>query len=291
MKVIKQIVLSSLLPLFAIILLRDPKTSSKAIASGLTLCAGGVLSTLFPLFVISELWINLGQSNKISRLLEPLMTRAFHVPRETSSAFLLGAIGGYPLGAKTICKLYKDDVLNKQQAEYALFFCCNAGPAFIIGVIGVTLFQSVLIGATLWGIHLLSVILIGILFRPKPTDIYIKENALNQIHEFFPALTTSISNGGKTAIHVCTFILFFSILTEYLRILLPSSVPITLFLASMELVGGCIRLGSTGLSQENVFVLSAALVGWGGMCVHCQTMSLLFDAELSSKFCSPWVVA
>ena len=283
MKRIKQFALCCLLPLFSIILLRDPETSSKAIASGLSLCAGGVLSTLFPLFVISELWVNLGYSSKVSRFLEPLMSRAFHVPGETSSAFFLGAIGGYPLGAKTICQQHKDNILTKQEAEYALVFCCNAGPAFLIGVIGVTLFQSIQIGVSLWGIHLLSAALIGILFRPKRTAIYVKQDTAYQIREFLPALTTSISSGGKTTIHVCTFILFFAILTEYLRILLPSSVPTTLFLASMELAGGCLRLGNTGLSQEIVFVLCAGLVGWGGLCVHCQTMTLLSDAELSSK--------
>ena len=283
MKRIKQFALSSSLPLFAIILLRDPETSSKAIASGLSFCAGSVLSTLFPLFVISELWINLGFSNKISRLLEPLMTRAFHMPGETASAFLLGAIGGYPLGAKTICQLYKDNILKKQEAEYALFFCCNAGPAFLIGVIGVTLFQSILIGSILWGLHLMSAILTGILFRPQQKAIYVKQSTSCQIREFLPALTASISNGGKTTIQVCMFILFFSILTEYFHTLLPASISSTLLLASMELAGGCLRLGSAGLSQEIAFVLCSGLVGWGGLCVHCQTMTLLFDVELSSR--------
>ena len=55
----------------------------------------------------------------------------------------------------------------------------------------------------------------------------------------------------------------------------------------ISMVSGCAYLlylqGGKGLSQETVFVICAGLLGWGGLCVHCQTVSLLQKNGLFSR--------
>ena len=50
---------------------------------------------------------------------------------------LLGVTGGYPLGADAVARLRRSGALTREQAERALAFCNNSGPAFLVGAAGV----------------------------------------------------------------------------------------------------------------------------------------------------------
>ena len=269
--------------LCAVILFRFPEYAVHAVSTGLRVCAGTVIPALFPFFVLTDLWIRLGNNNKLLDHISPIMTKVFHAPGVVSSAFLLGAISGYPIGAQTIATLHIQKQLSKQDAEQALFFCCNAGPAFVFGILGAALFHSAMIGAALWAIHLLSAIFLGFLFRPEHTANISVTDTRQKQEPFLPALTQAIQNGGATAIRISIFIVFFSILAEYLQHLFPPSLISTILLGSLELASGTVRLGQSGISQETAFVISAGLLGWGGLCVHCQTVSILHAAHLDEK--------
>jgi len=279
----KRILPGMLMFLSAALLLLAPERSAEAISQGLRVCTASILPVMFPFFVWSELWIQMGFSKTICRFLGPVTEKFFHLPQEATSALILGAIGGYPAGAQVTTTLYGSGQLTKAEAEATLLFCNNAGPAFIIGVLGGGLFQNIVIGLALWTIHLFAAWIPGFLFRPK--EIPSKREAISEENRrsFISALTEAIDHAGQTTFHVCVFILLFSILFQQLHALMPKSVFTTVLLGSLELAGGCSRLGALGLSQETAFVICAGLLGWGGLCVHCQTVSLLGQTDLCTR--------
>ena len=150
----------------AVMFLLHAQTSASAIVNGLQICCKSILPSLFPFFVVTNLWISLGYGEQLSCAAAPIMTRMFHLPGAAASALVLSCCGGYPVGAQTIVSLYGTKQISKNDAEQALLFCNNAGPAFVFGILGGTLFHSILLGAALFLIHLISALLIGFLFRP-----------------------------------------------------------------------------------------------------------------------------
>lgn len=274
-----------LLPL-GLLLLLMPEPAATGLQTGLSLCAGAVLPGLFPFFIWSELWIRSGGAELAAQLAAPVMERLFHLPGAAASAFLLGAVGGYPTGARTVARLYEEQRLTAQQSEQALHFCNNAGPAFLITVAGTAL-GGVQAGALLYGIHLAAAILTGLLLRPaqqppaaeaapKPSS---KEPLSRQI-------TLSIASGGQTAIQVCMFVLCFSLITAYGVSLLPNVLPGSfraVLLSPLELAGGIRLLTQSALSPRLQFSLCAAVAGFGGLCVYWQSLSLLAAAGLSGR--------
>ena len=122
-----------------------PQPSMEAAKSGLALCYNVIIPSLFPFFVLSSLVVELGLAGYLGRLLEGLMRPLFHVSGACASAFALGFIGGYPVGAKTAISLYENGMCTKTEAERLLAFCNNSGPAFILGVVGAGVFALSLI--------------------------------------------------------------------------------------------------------------------------------------------------
>lgn len=271
-----------------VLLLLHPEVSRTAIETGLLVCSRSILPALFPFFVVSDLWISLGIGGRLSRLAAPITERIFHLPGSIASALTLGAVGGYPVGALTIAELYTHGVLCRKDAEHALLFCNNAGPAFIFGILGGTVFQNPGIAAALWGIHLAGSFLLGFLFRPAHQPAFtpwseVETKSLSP----FSALTSAIAKAGETAIQICVFVLFFSVLCSHLASMLPLSIQtspwFSVFLGALELAGGAGKLAAAAIPGTWKFVISAGLLGWGGLCVHCQTLTALNRAGLSSR--------
>ena len=84
-----------------------PKEAVEAASGGLELCLNVIIPSLFPFFVISTLAVELGLAEKMGRLIQPVMRRLFNVSGACASAFVLGFVGGYPVGARTAIALYE----------------------------------------------------------------------------------------------------------------------------------------------------------------------------------------
>ena len=96
------------------------------------------------------------------------MNVLFRVNGSCAAALVLGLIGGYPVGAKAAADLYRNGRCNESEARRLLGFCNNAGPSFLIGVVGAGIFQSAKLGLLLEGIHIFSALLIGLLYHFLP---------------------------------------------------------------------------------------------------------------------------
>ena len=123
-------------------LLCYPGEAVDAASKGLELCLNVIIPSLFPFFVISTLTVELGLAQKMGRIIEPMMRRIFNVSGACASAFVLGFVGGYPVGAKTAIALYERGECSRREAERLLSFCNNSGPAFILGVVGTSVFAD-----------------------------------------------------------------------------------------------------------------------------------------------------
>lgn len=290
MSVILKKVVGSLPLLFIILLaaclLLFPEITAAGAQKGLQICARSIIPALFPFFVVTNLWCSLGYAEKLGAFTAPVMRKLFHLPGNAASALTLGLIGGYPVGAQAVLRQYEKGELRKKEAEHLLLFCNNAGPAFIFGIAGAKIFQSTLIGLVLYLIHACSAVLLGIIFRGRRTDFRLRSKEDISKPSIAAAITEAIRQAGHTAIQVCIFVVFFAVLSSYLTFFLPgkwtNSVPIRFLLGTLELAGGAV-LFSEFQNKTISFCLVSFMLGWGGLCVFFQTMSLLDESDLSKK--------
>jgi len=278
----KRLVQSALLLISGWILLSSPEISRQAVQAGLAVCCRTILPALFPFLILTKLWIGLQLDQPLQAVLQPVMERIFHNPG-AASAWVLGSVGGYPVGAQIIAQLYDEKVLSRDEACHALLFCCNAGPAFVIAVIGSGLFQNLWIGAILFMIHLLASGVVGIIFRPPKNTSRKKSNIRKAGINPSLLFAQSVSSASETALQICAYVLVFSILQLHLQQILPNNLITMLFLCALELAHGTAILEEMSLSPLLTFLISAALLGWGGLCIYGQTHSILSKSKLPGK--------
>ena len=256
-----------------VLLLWRSAVAAEAVRRGLTLCARSVIPALFPYFVVSGLFISLGFADGVGRRLEPLTRRLFGVGGAGASAFFLGLLGGYPVGGRTVGQLYRAGRLSKGEAERLLAFCNNAGPSFILGVVGVGCFGSLRTGIYLYLVHAFSAVLVGILFRKK-APVSGQKVRYSVAFEPIAAFVRAVGEAAEGMVRLCGFVVFFLVILALITDLTGLNHPVLLGLA--ELTTGVTALEG----RPGDLVWAAALLGWGGLSVHGQTAAVLSDTDL-----------
>ena len=271
------------------------KAVSAAMTQALTLCVQVLLPSLFPFFVLSSMVISTGVIQRLSTRLEKPFQWLFGLPGSFGAALLLGAAGGYPVGAKTIATLYQQGQCSKRDAEKALRFCNNAGPAFLISAVGASLLQDPHAGLNLYAVHVLSALIIGFIYR-KNTD-HVKYHGITADHMRSTATISlflrAVTDAFSSFLNVSAFVLIFSVISTMLQQLplidslhcLPGGGILWygLLAGFLELTSGVAWLTQGGLPPSILLPALSFLCGWGGCSVQFQTISLLHDAGLSCR--------
>lgn len=259
---------------FAAALLLRPADASRAVQNGLSLCGRTVIPALFPLFAVTAFLLRSGAAQLLQPLCAPLMIPLFRLRGICAVPLLAGLVGGYPTGAKTAAELYQQGSLTRSEAELLLGFCNNCGPGFLLGFVGGAL-GSPRLGVYLLLIHTAAALITGMILcrlprQPEPPPLPCSLPVLNP--SIPKAFTASVSSALTSTLGICAYVVLFQTAAALLPALPPAVI------GSVEMVSGITALphGCTG------FVTAAALVGWGGCSVHCQTMAVTED--LSVRF-------
>ncbi len=267
----------------AFCLLCYPSVVSKGITDGLFLCSGVVIPSLFPFMVLSSFLVKSGFCNKIGHFLEPLTKTLFKLPGCTAGVIFMSLIGGFPVGAKMTYEMFENKQITKFQAKRMMLFCINAGPAFVINAVGYAMFGSSKIGVIIFASLCISSILIGIVTafteNNEECEIICSPTIKNDA-KISRAITDSASDGAQAIFSVCVWVILFSCLGAIIS-LPPISESIATFIKCiLEVTSGC-KVASESVSIPTI----AFVLGWSGLCVHCQIMRYLQGVEINlSKF-------
>lgn len=252
----------------------------------LSICYEMIIPTLFPFFICSSVLVYSGFCSSLSKLFAPVMRPVFGIDPNAAAPFLLGIISGYPMGALTACQLYEASYLSKSDAEKLLAFCNNSGPLFILGSVGIGLYQNPGIGGLLYLTHILAALSVGIIFRPygrgayKPPKTVITVEKTGSGELFSKALQGSVIS----ILNVCGAVMFFGIISKLLLGFVScGSETRSLLLGMCEFATGCSAVSGLGVPLGFRIVMTAFIIGFGGFSVHMQVLGAVSPYGLSMK--------
>ena len=233
----------------------------EAVRQGLNLCARSVVPALFPYMVMVNFLISSGLFRRVPCGVQ---------------AFLLGALGGYPMGTKTIASLCRSGQFSPQEATRLAPVCNNCSPAFCIFLVGQTVFHSTLAGIVLYAAQLVSALILWAVFRPNTSPRALRLTI--QRPSLSSALVGSVQNAALNTLYLCGFVVLFQVVL----FLLSRSVHLTqpFLIGLIELTNGVVLLDG---AHRVSFVAAAFLVSFGGLCTAAQTMAVLGEAGVPCK--------
>lgn len=269
-------------PLLGVVLfLCFPAEAASGVRDGLRQVGTRLIPALFPIQVSAACLVRMEPTANADRFKPQGSFRLPGLPGRFALPILLGLLGGYPLGAQLTATFCRKRVLTRMEAIRLSAVCNNAGPAFLIGVLGGILRDPVL-GAALFLIHFISLLLVGFLLRPMPEPSPSRAARGQRPNKcgFFQILPEAIGDCALSMLRLAGSVVFFRSVWACVEAVLPISFLPPVLRAGLsgflELAGGSELLRE--LPTSSAFPLAAFLSGWGGLCVHLQA-ALFFRSE------------
>ncbi len=315
---LKKYLLPLIFLLFTICLVLFSNSNLTAAKTGLNLWATSVIPSLFPFFVATELLSKTDIPRILGRFLNVFMKPLFNIRGEGSFAFIMGIISGYPVGAKIAVNFRQNNVLSKPECERLLSFTNNSGPLFIIGTVGISMFGSSTIGFLLFTTHILACLTVGFIFRfwKRQSNNYIE---LNSVESNLPVkakrvsfsnlgeiLGESITSATSTIMMIGGFVVLFSVIISIFKssniintcsaliapcfdiLHIPNAFASPLLTGLLEITNGISLIASIPIKSISInIILTAFLLGFGGISIFLQVLSITSKTDLSIK---PYII-
>lgn len=251
--------------LFIILIISEPQTCTDGAARGILLCGRVIIPSLFP-FTVCVLFIMKTGILSYASFLTPLSKKIFRLTGEQFAVMLLSFIGGYPIGAKLISEMYRQNKVSAKNAELMVNYCVNAGPAFIVIAVGSAVYSSKRIGYILLFSHIAASFLIALSFRMflKADDIKAVSN--RQKIGVSDNFVLSVSDAASAVFGICSYVILFSAVSAYLQKFSYKIIILKYLRCFLEV--------TVGVSSVKNLIAASFLLGFAGLCIWCQVLSV-----------------
>ena len=275
--------------LFALLLINHSFASAEVIKS-LKICTSILIPSLFPLTVVSEIMTESGTVAKITYGISRLFSKILGVSKAATVPYFIGLCGGYTPSCKSAALLYRSGKISKGDFESIIAISSMPSLAFITGFVGIGIFNNSTIGWILWVITIISTLFLGIInkfFFSTDLDIHpLITNDKTSSIKLSQITVKAIVHAAYAMLIICACVVFFSVLISVLKICMDhfqiTEQAKNIILGTLEITNGinaCIDIENTYLR-----VLGCSFfIGWSGVCVHFQVISLCEDANISFK--------
>lgn len=252
------------------VILRPEGPMSGAKAS-VELCLGTLIPSLFPLFVLNRMLVSSGAAVRFFARFGKPFAKLFRLPPAAAAAVVLGLLSGYPTGAKIAEELYEKEIITNSELRLLTSFCNNAGPIFITGSVGAGMLGNSKAGIFLLIVHIVSAMLVGLIFSLGAEKSVGKTYCpIQQNRSAAELFTNSVTSSCADISVICGYVIFFGMLMSYANQKTAAGKAVCML---FEMTNACRILAASG--GKLCLPLISATLGWGGLCVHAQSFSVI----------------
>lgn len=269
---LKNFIIYILIILFGILSVIMSGQVSKEISTALNRCLVVIIPSLFSFMVFSDLVLKSGCYKVICKPFSLISKYIFKMDSNLFFVFLLGNICGYPIGFKLINNLFSQGKISKLTAEIMSCYCYASGPSFVIGLVGITIFSSKIIGFVIFFANFLSNAVIAIVLNHAVEAPKLKEVSSDKAKI---SIVESVQSASKSILMICTMIIMFASVIGILKGINFFELIKFDILPLLEVT----YVVDMAISGDIIPVISA-LISFGGVCVLFQLEALSHGISL-----------
>ncbi len=265
-----------------ILMILNPQIILTGAKNGIILWYKGILPSLLPYMIISNLMIMSGVSDSLSILTKPF-TRLLRVSDSSSFAIISGILFGYPACAASCIALYQKGQTDSKTATLITSCFNNISPAFISGYVCMEILNDVSLIPKILVLFYISLLLSTIVIRltvfhdyakPHTQKISVYKSSGNL---FDNAIMSAITN----IIKLCGYIVIFSIVAGII-----TKLPLkynSIVCALIEITTGLNAMNSTIANKILLIVLILSALSFGGISGIFQTFGIDTEGIIDRK--------
>ncbi len=256
-----------------------PTEFATGVKAGITLLGESVIPALFPFMVLSTYLADNPVTQTFFSLLHKFSKKVFNVSGVSLIAPVTGMLGGYPIGAQAVARLFEGNLISQDEAHRLLCWSINPSPTFVITFLGKFLLGNIACGTIMYASNILASLTIGVFVRflgSNDKDVAFKRHYVDKKNIFVNAVATSC----KAMLSICGWVLLFSAFSNGINNLIRSEAISTFLKTVSEVSVGCNTAVQEGLSLPII----CAIIGFGGFAVIFQIAPYLERCNFKLKY-------
>lgn len=268
LKKIKPIIACILSCIIGILLISDSNGNAVTIQRCIYVCLDSLIPSLFCFMLFSSVLIKSGIGELIAKPLWFIFKHIIKVDSKLFSVFILSQIGGYPIGVRLLSELYYEYPQYKKKYNNALAYCYNSGPAFVVGIVGIGIYNDIYAGLIVFLSCLAANTLAAVVLNIHSDIVHNGKTVFSLSSD---DLSSSLISTAKAMLNIALPILLFNSVTELINFictnLLDFQLPATI-LSFIEIT----NIKSSGTIYS--IPITTAMISFGGLCVIYQIFTL-----------------
>lgn len=242
-----------------------------------------VFITIFPFIILCDILIYFNYHLFIKKIFGKFINKIFNIDSNTSIIFILSILTSHPNNAIYIKNLLDNKIIDINTANKILIYSYFPSIAFVIGVIGISLYDSFKVGLILWIICFINNIMIGLLLRKNSSYTLNINNSLVKL-SFFECFKNSIIKGINTSFiilgNLIVFTIIINLLINYISI---NEVILSILTGFLELTSGVISVSKLNIPFNIKFALTSLILNFSSLSILFQSFSILSEYKINIK--------
>ena len=182
----------------------------ETVINGINIWLYNLIPSMFPILLVTKLMIKYNIFEYINYLFGNLFEKLFRVNKNASFVIITSIFTGFPSGSIFTKELLLSNKINIKEANKLIAITSYSNPIFVISFVGETLLKSKILGFYIFIVHLISGLLIGILYNTKKDFKRINEvKSNNNKTNFINTLIEVINDCFNILINILGIFLFF----------------------------------------------------------------------------------
>ena len=253
---------------------------SKEIANNIIDTSKTFIFLIFPYLFPNMVLANIISEYQVYKIIPKIIRKHIKINRNVLNIYILSIICGSPTNASIIKKYLNNSLINEKEAEILLYTTQFINPFFIIGSVGIGIFNSLKVGIILVILLIVSNLIKAYLLRKNFTknNMVSINNHKKLLDNFNFSIKTSISN----ILVIYGVIIVFNILIFLITNILNTSQVTTLIIkTTLEITSGIQSLSTLNINTFIKYIIAYYSLAFGGICIHMQIFTILNEKKIS----------
>ena len=249
------------------------------VKEGMRLAVGCVIPSSFPFMIITDWYVAYGRPENL-RTAGKVFSGVFGFSPMALGAFICGNVGGFPIGAKMCAEAYESGELSKAEAERLMPLSNNPSCAFVIGGVGIGMWEDARIGFLLLASVMASTLTCSVILRQKYAKCDIIRDKTRQSYSF----VNSVKSSGMSCVGIISFISIFSVAAGIIKKRVKNA-HLSVFIYSFLEVTNAVNTASeiSAFPPTLRLAICGFALGFGGICVGMQSALFASRAGLGMR--------
>ena len=231
-----------------------------------------VFVSIFPFIILIDILLYYDYQDFLNKIFGNILSKLFNIDKNACIIFILSILTGCPSNAIYIKDMLDNKLIDIETSNRILLFSYFQSIPFIIGTIGIKLYNSLKIGLILWIFIFINNLLIGIYQKNiKQTIIQYKK-------------TIKKDKGITISFDILGNLIIFTIIINLIKKLIPlNSIFLSFISGILEITNGINQVSLLNINIKYKLLLTLFFLSFSGLSIIFQTTSILNNYKINIK--------